>query len=92
MVVRRVGFRALRGELVGDGALILGIEVLVATLNTLLVALALVDDGLGLVALVTGLVERAGAHAGLARSVGGLVSVSLSACHDGCVNLESCEV
>lgn len=79
MVVRRVGLLALVGDLVGNGALILGVEVLVAILDTLLVAITLVDGGLWLDALVTGLVERTIAHAGLAGAVGGLVSGSLSA-------------
>jgi hypothetical protein len=74
-MVRRVGLVALRGELIGDRALILGIKVLVTTLDTFIVTLALVDNRLRLGTLVTGLVERAVADAGLAGAVGGLVSV-----------------
>lgn len=85
VMVRRVGLVTLGGELIGDRALILRIKVLVATLDTLLVTLALVDDGLGLVALVAGLVERAVADAGLARAVGGLGCVG---CHVGYLKLE----
>lgn len=71
-MVRRVGLVGLRGEFIGDGALILGIKVLVASLDTLVVTLALVEDGLRLVALVAGFVERAVADAGLAGAVGRL--------------------
>lgn len=73
VMVRGIGLVALGSEPIGDGALILGVKVLVAPLDTFLVTLALVDDGLGLVTLITGLVNLAVANARLAGAVGCLV-------------------
>lgn len=43
VVVRRIGLAPLGGKLVGNGALVLGVQVLVAAGLALLVTLALVD-------------------------------------------------
>lgn len=57
VVVGRVRLALLRRKLIGDGTLVLRVEVLVAALDTLVVTLMLVGDRHGLVALIASLVD-----------------------------------
>ena len=57
VVVGRIVLASLGSELVGNGTLVLGVQLLVATVDTLVVTLTGVGNGHGLVALVTSLVE-----------------------------------
>ena len=57
VVVGRVVLASLGSELVGNGTLVLGVQLLVATVDTLVVTLTLVGNGHRLVTLVTSLVE-----------------------------------
>lgn len=68
VVMRRVVLALLRGKLVGDGTLILGVQVLVAARLALVVTLRLVGR-LGGIALVASFVGGGVTDAGLTGSV-----------------------
>jgi hypothetical protein len=68
VVVRRVSLALLRGKLVGNRTLVLGVQVLMAALLALVVTLRLVG-GLGRVALVACFIESGAADVGLTSSV-----------------------